>query len=238
MTFNPQHLTSYKKLWLSMSGIPPRFMGVDRERIIDDVGSYPQAMDDWAMLVNSGSVILKEGGLGTTGVGLLLDGEPGKGKTTHAVAALQQFLLDLPDDPADVANFLKYKRDGFSVSSRVIRYMTYPEFLTLKKSVMDLEGIEKANRVAEVEGLHGRSSDDGLNVRILVLDDLGKEYGTAYNGSSFDEILRSRYDKGLPTIVTTNVALENWDTAYSPAMQSFAHEAFSRVQLTGNDLRK
>ena len=36
---------------------------------------------------------------------------------------------------------------------------------------------------------------------------LGKEYGSKYDDSSFDEILRLRYDKSLPTIVTTNVAL-------------------------------
>jgi hypothetical protein len=41
----------------------------------------------------------------------------------------------------------------------------------------------------------------------------------------------------LPTIVTTNVRLENWESQYSEAMASFANEAFIRVPILGSDLR-
>jgi len=91
--------------------------------------------------------------------------------------------------------------------------------------------------IREMDGLHGRAKEDWLNVRVLVLDDLGKEYGSKYTDSTFDEILRSRYDKGLPTIITTNVRLEDWEEKYSLAMESFANEAFIRVSLNGDDLR-
>jgi DNA replication protein DnaC len=91
---------------------------------------------------------------------------------------------------------------------------------------------------AEMEGFHGRAKEDYLNVRILVLDDLGKEYGSKYDDSSFDEVLRARYDKGLPTIITTNVSREKWADEYSDAMGSFAYEAFTRVRIIGEDLRQ
>jgi DNA replication protein DnaC len=115
--------------------------------------------------------------------------------------------------------------------------MTYPEFLSRKKSTFDADPEDKRNMVYELDGLHGRSKFDWLNVRILVIDDLGKEYGSKYDDTSFDEILRLRYDKGLPTIVTTNVSLENWEAQYKEAMASFAHEAFVRVPIIGSDLR-
>ena len=70
-----------------------------------------------------------------------------------------------------------------------------------------------------------------------MIDDLGKEYGSKYDDTSFDEILRLRYDKALPTIVTTNVRLENWEAEYREAMASFAQEAFIRVPIVGADLR-
>ena len=90
-----------------------------------------------------------------------------------------------------------------------------------------------------MDGFHGRAKEDWLNVRVLVIDDLGKEYkGAGYNDASFDEVLRSRYDKGLPTIITTNVPRENWAAHYGEAMGSFAYEAFNRVEITGKDLRK
>ena len=90
----------------------------------------------------------------------------------------------------------------------------------------------------EMEGFHGRSKMDHLNVRVLVLDDLGKEYGSDYTVTGFDEILRSRYDKALPTIITTNTPREQWARKYGDAMESFSHEAFRRVKLGKKDLRK
>ena len=104
--------------------------------------------------------------------------------------------------------------------------------------MFDAEADERRELHREMEGFHGRAKEDWLNVRILVLDDLGKEYGSKYDDYSFDELLRARYDKGLPTIVTTNKMREVWGTQYSEAMGSFAHEAFRRVKLVGEDLRK
>jgi DNA replication protein DnaC len=128
---------------------------------------------------------------------------------------------------------------GLSPSDmRPIYYMTFPEFLSRKKALIDADAESRPDLYREMEGFHGRAKEDHLNVRLLILDDLGKEYGSSYNDSSFDEILRSRYDKALPTIVTTNVRMENWDTQYSEAMHSFAHEAFRRVVLVGKDLRQ
>jgi DNA replication protein DnaC len=115
--------------------------------------------------------------------------------------------------------------------------MTYPEFLSKKKSTFDADPEDKKQMVYEIDGLHGRSKVDFLNVRLLVIDDLGKEYGSKYDDTSFDEILRSRYDRALPTIVTTNVMLENWQDKYSEAMASFANEAFVRIPIIGSDLR-
>jgi DNA replication protein DnaC len=123
------------------------------------------------------------------------------------------------------------------MNCRPIYYMTYPEFLSKKKSTFDADHDEKREMMDDIEGLHGRSVYDWLNARVLVIDDLGKEYGSKYDDSSFDEILRARYDKSLPTIVTTNVKLENWEVKYSEAMASFAHEAFVRVPIVGSDQR-
>ena len=107
--------------------------------------------------------------------------------------------------------------------------------MSLKKSTFDSETDHSVTD--RIDGFHGRSRFDWLNVRILVIDDLGKEYGSKYDDASFDEILRLRYDKALPTIVTTNVKLENWEAQYSEAMASFAQEAFVRVPIIGADKR-
>jgi DNA replication protein DnaC len=124
------------------------------------------------------------------------------------------------------------------MSARPVYYMTFPEFLSRKKAMFDADPDTKKDLFLEMEGFHGRAKEDWMNVRVLVLDDLGKEYGSKYDDTSFDEILRARYDKALPTIITTNVSRDKWASQYGEAMGSFAHEAFTRVRIIGEDRRK
>lgn len=238
MSYQISSLSSLKRHWLiNNSNIPMRFLGWEPNDIIADKGVFPEEIVTWLQDALTGQVIKRLGGLGTTGVGLLFDGGPGLGKTTHAVTTIMEFIRHLPDDEELAKKVLSVKPDDYGRSLRPVYYLTFPEFLNKKKALFDSSLDEKRDLYEEIEGLHGRSKYDNLNVRILVLDDLGKEYASAYNDASFDEILRSRYDKGLPTIVTTNVARENWAKQYKEAMGSFAYEAFHRVQITGKDLR-
>jgi DNA replication protein DnaC len=231
-------LSAIKKHWLlRTSNIPRRFLGLEPQDIIDRAGEFPSEVATWIDDAVGGHVIKQIGNIGINGVGLLFDGGPGIGKTTHAVVAAMEFVRRLPDNDAEAAKILGLTISDYGLSTRPIYYMTYPEFLSRKKSTFDADHDYKRNMVYELDGFHGRSKLDFLNVRILVIDDLGKEYGSKYDDSSFDEILRLRYDKALPTIVTTNVRLEDWEAEYKEAMASFAHEAFIRVPIIGSDLR-
>jgi DNA replication protein DnaC len=231
-------LSPLKKHWLlRTSNIPRRFLGLEPEDIANHTGHFSPEVGNWIDDTVSGQVIKQIGNIGTNGVGLLFDGGPGIGKTTHAVVAAMEVIRRLPDEDALAAKALGMSPTDYGLSARPIYYMTYPEFLSRKKSTFDADPEDKRNMVYELDGFHGRCKFDWLNVRVLVIDDLGKEYGSKYDDSSFDEILRLRYDKGLPTIVTTNVRLEDWEANYREAMSSFAHEAFIRVPIVGADLR-
>jgi DNA replication protein DnaC len=234
-----EELTVQKERWLTKrANIPIRYQGWTKERIVNDMGKFPQAIDSWIDAVLTGEVIKSPGTAGTTGLGLLFDGGPGLGKTTHAVVAAMELIRRMPDDDVSLRKLFHIRAADFGEGFIPVYYTTFPEFLSLKKKAFDAEPDEKRAINGFIEGLHGRSNDDGKNVRILVLDDLGKEFGSQYNDTSFDELLRSRYDKGLPTIITTNVLRELWSTQYSEAMGSFAYEAFSHVKLSNADLRK
>jgi DNA replication protein DnaC len=231
-------LSAIKKHWLlRTSNIPRRFLGLEPQDIIDRAGEFPSEVATWIDDAVGGHVVKQIGNIGINGVGLLFDGGPGIGKTTHAVVAAMEFVRRLPDSDAEAAKILGLTISDYGLRTRPIYYMTYPEFLSRKKSTFDADHDDKRNMIYELDGFHGRSKLDFLNVRILVIDDLGKEYGSKYDDSSFDEILRLRYDKALPTIVTTNVRLEDWEAEYKEAMASFAHEAFIRVPIIGSDLR-
>jgi len=239
MAYDINSLSSNKRHWLLRnSNIPRRFLGLEPSDIAKKMGSFPVVIEDWLEQAIDGQVIKQVGGLGTTGVGLLFDGGPGLGKTTHAVTSLMEFVRRLPEETDLARDILGMSSENYGMNARPVYYMTFPEFLSRKKALIDADPETKKEMYREMEGFHGRSKEDHLNVRVLVLDDLGKEYGSKYDDTSFDEILRSRYDKALPTIITTNVAREVWKDQYGEAMGSFAHEAFIRVRIKGEDLRK
>lgn len=232
-------LTPLKRYWLEKSSnIPVRYQGWTKEKIVESSGKFPVEIDEWLEDVISGSVIKNPGGLGSTGVGLLFDGGPGEGKTTHAVVAAMEFVRRLPVEDSDAKKLLHASSSDYGRQFRAIHFLTFPEFLAMKKQSFDAEPDDRREINRIIDGFHGRAKEDWLNVRLLVIDDLGKENGSKYDDTSFDELLRSRYDKGLPTIITTNVMREDWALQYSDAMGSFAYEAFHRVRIANKDLRK
>jgi len=231
-------LSSLKRYWITKSSnIPIRYQGWSKETISESSGRFSTQVDAWLDLVLDGEVIKKAGAVGTTGVGMLFDGDPGMGKTTYAAVTAMELIRRLPDEEEDMAKVLKISRSDLGFKTRAIHYLTYPEYLHMKRSAFDADPDEKRELNMYLDGFHGRSKEDHLNVRLLVIDDLGKEHKTSWNESQFDELLRSRYDKGLPTIITTNVVRENWGDVYTEAMGSFVYEAFQQVKLSGKDLR-
>lgn len=236
MSYDINTLSPMKKFWLlKNSNIPNRFLGFGPEDTEEKSGPFPEIINAWIDDVVDGKIIKGIGNIGTTGVGLLFDGSPGIGKTTHAVVAAMEVVRRIPDE--NLSRVFHFKESELGLTTRPIYYMTYPEFLSRKKSTFDAVPEDRREMNYELDGLHGRSKFDWLNVRILIIDDLGKEYGSKYDDTSFDEILRIRYDKGLPTIVTTNVLLEQWSDKYGEAMGSFANEAFVKVNMIGDDKR-
>jgi len=75
---------------------------------------------------------------------------------------------------------------------------------------------------------------------LLVLDEIGREHqgGTTFAQTEVEDLLRSRYQSGLPTIAASNYDLESWGKLYTPPMGSFAFEAFQEVPMGGADLRR
>ena len=239
MPYDLRTLNFTKRHWLmTESNIPHRFLGMQPADVEERVGVFATEIEDWIEDVLAGKVIKTVGGLGKTGVGLLFDGAPGLGKTTHAVLALTELVRNLPDDPAQSRELLRYSAQDYGIKSRPVYYMTVPDFIYRKKAMIDADPDQRKELGYILEGLHGRSTYDHLNVRVLVLDDLGKELSSDYNVAGFDELLRSRYDKGLPTIVTTNLTREQWGRKYGDAMGSFVYEAFNRVIIGSKDLRR
>jgi DNA replication protein DnaC len=239
MSYDVGKLSPNKRHWIARnSNIPLRFYGRDFDDIRKEANQTHPEIERWVDDALAGDIICKPGGLLTTGVGLLIDGPPGRGKTTIGVTAAMEFVRRLPEDDVEVRKLIHMSNPSdYDMNLRMIYYITATDFIARKKGLFEDDSEARAENQSKVDGLHGRSRNDRYNVRILVFDDAGKEQGSSYDSVSVEELLRSRYDAGLPTILTTNRSRDDWSDRYGKAMASFVYEAFRPVTLEGEDLR-
>jgi hypothetical protein len=83
---------------------------------------------------------------------------------------------------------------------------------------------------------HGRI----LNARVLVLDDVGKEWKGKNLGlteATFDTVIRHRVNNGLPTFVTTNLSVEQLGQGYGGSVLSLLAETCVEVPMIGESFR-
>lgn len=226
--FKADELPLRRRTWLKLAAIPKNRIGWElsdcKEISDDDMG----VIKDWIEGAKSGSVIRAEGSL-NCGVGLFLFGSPGHGKTTLSLAILQEILRTFSMESFAVA-------EG-STMARPAYFIQYSALLDLKGETM---GEPSPDQLRLWEGILGECKEDTYNVRVLVIDDVGKEHmsGSQWHSAMLHHVLRTRFNNGLPTIVTSN--LKDLKTTYGDATDSFIHEACLVLPLKSRsgDLRK
>jgi len=191
------------------ANLPMKSIGMELSDL--DNGPAVDKVKIWLEQVRAG-VVIKSPGSPFSGLGLLLVGLPGHGKTTLASVAVQELIRTMPFETEQPALF-----------------MDYPKFLRLEKTAFSDPSVED-----DLRKIYG---DDRHSIPLFILDDLGKEYRTqaGWAENVFDALLRARFNTGLPTIVTTNVKTSKWRATYSEAMASFAHEAFMWVEVESDN---
>lgn len=73
------------------------------------------------------------------------------------------------------------------------------------------------------DGSYQATCDRVKKVYLLALDDIGAEHSTPWTRSMFFQILAERYDRLLPTFITTNLSLENLKMHFSEAPGKIDH---------------
>ncbi|MFH9606844.1 ATP-binding protein [Streptomyces sp. NPDC017448] len=155
------------------------------------------------------------------GKGLVLGGNPGTGKTRMACAALTEvhYQTNLSGLFLPVTGYFAATKDQ-------------QKFTNLAEKFRNEEALARVLKLQEL-------LDRVMKTPLLVFDDMGKEYSAAsgWVGTEIHRILRTRYVHGLPTIITSNLPLEEWKR-YDAALFSFLKEAYDLCSIGGKDWRR
>jgi DNA replication protein DnaC len=230
MMFKLEELKVRRRTWVQMANVPKARTGWTLDDCTDIEVKDINKIKKWLGTVESGKVIRAVGSKGC-GKGLMFYGTPGHGKTTLALSTIQEIMSTFPLSAFDVT-------DG-SPLIRPCYFITFNDVLNLKGALMD---DPTDDQEVIYSGMLGECKNDAYNIRVLVIDDVGKEHSSlsGWQKNMLHHVLRTRFNNGLPTIVTTNVELGDWAGLYGDATESFAHEAFVYfgITSTSGDLRK
>ncbi len=100
------------------------------------------------------------------------------------------------------------------------------------------------NYLNQIEKEHfGKASDDNdtlgqlLSAELLILDDLGTEYTKPFYISTIYNIINTRINKGLPTIISTNLNHEEMLKKYDERIISRLFATYESYEFVGEDIR-
>jgi DNA replication protein DnaC len=138
---------------------------------------------------------------------VLLHGNRGTGKT-HLLAA--------------VANALMARGDG----QYMPLYVVVPDFLEYLRAGYDSDKLS--------ESASWRMAD-ARECPVLLLDDLGVEKRSPWSDEQMYQLLNHRYNEGLPTVIASNVMLDELEPRIASRIQDSSLSR--RVVLAGEDQR-
>jgi len=155
-------------------------------------------------------------------------GPPGLAKTMLACAALNEYQKDL-NFRAGQGKQLTTKRDESVLTylrqeRSPVYFVQLSEWIDLQLQLIRMEPGFRRDEIDSTEyyEINRLLLDLRTRVKLLVVDDVGKEHrtNTGFAEDAFDLLVRKRYNEGLGTIYTSNIPLDQWSSEYSVSMQS------------------
>jgi hypothetical protein len=227
MTYDITKLHPTPAGWIRRSGIPERYRGLtmaDIDTAVAYVGGKKIAIKD-SPVQDWLEGVRRDGLSYDNARGLLLSGTPGTGKTRLMAILLQEVARTVP------TAHLGHSPE--SLLATPVGFSTFAGLIENRKRMFNVpsDSDEWARLDHKVEIFNATAGGE-WDVRVAGIDDVGKEHTTSsrFAEDSFDYLLRHRFDKGYPTLVTSNLRRDDWGI-YGDSMVSFAHEALTEVVI-------
>ena len=99
-----------------------------------------------------------------------------------------------------------------------------------------------SNILSKIENEHFSSNststiDSVCNCDLLIIDDLGTEFSTPFTRSTVYEIINHRQLNSKPTIISTNLNIDELEKAYTQRVVSRICGKYRCFEFLGNDIR-
>jgi DNA replication protein DnaC len=158
------------------------------------------------------------------GKGLTFMGDPGVGKTFLACMGLK------------AAYEAGYRIEAVEFSAFVLLMKQQFDLSALLKSADDQvvdRYVSVNNQVRRIRGNVKKPAD------WVLFDDIGREFPSGSGWSQYElfDLLRFRYNRGLPFFLTTNCGLAELNHIYTEGLVSLLYEATTIVHIGGPDHR-
>ena len=87
------------------------------------------------------------------------------------------------------------------------------------------------------ENKDSKTLESVINCDLLIIDDLGTEFKTSFVTSTIYDIINSRILSGKPTLINTNLSLEELESQYSERVVSRISHGYKKFTFVGEDVR-
>ena len=105
-------------------------------------------------------------------------------------------------------------------------------------SAQNLFTMLERERFGRSEDPDGTTEEKLLCCDLLILDDLGAEFSTQFTVAELYNIINTRMAKELPTIINSNVPIEELEKRYTSRVTSRIIGSYQMIQFVGNDVRQ
>ena len=158
---------------------------------------------------------------------MVLQGPPNKAKTMLAAALLNEYHDRFYSEKFSADDLIVVRQERLPVYFIQLAELIDLHLRLFKLHDLVMKGIVEPTEYLEIDQL---LQDLKARVKVLVIDDVGKEHTTSskFAEDAFDLLVRTRHNSGMTTIYTTNIPVAKWSYLYSDSMRSLI-ERSSRI---------
>lgn len=169
----------------------------------------------------------------------LYDDSETKIRMSQILEYCKQYALNF--EPIDYPSLFMYGETGLGkthLSLAIAGEVIEKGYTVVYGSTQNLLSMLEKEKFGRSEYADGTTEDKLINCDLLILDDLGAEFSTQFTVAAIYNIINSRMANGKPTIINSNVALNELEKMYTSRITSRIIGTYETLKFVGKDMRQ